>query len=203
MKKAFLVLILLCVLSNISFANPENIVTENWQHSTKEIFDQYGFKVEAVELYSGGTYPVFSLSPSIDKKKIYDYRFLSKVAEKNSFGDYKIICNDNFIEVYCDKVAQRVIMTKSDTGDKEYDNYDLKTAKQKAIALVMKDRKLTYNQANDDYSVEGKSYTVKLKCLGFDENGRYEIRISPSYYNLSVFHYCYVNLKNETVSVRP
>ena len=30
--------------------------------------------------------------------------------------------------------------------------------------------------------------------------GRFEVRISPSYYPLSVINYCYVDLKNKTVA---
>lgn len=202
LKNILLLFVALLLFSNISFAKSVNISMDNWQHPTKEIFEQYGFQVAAVELYSDETYPVFLLQPYNHKVSIYDYRFLSKIAEKNGFWNCKIISGDHFVEVVCDKMTQRVIMTKSDIENKEYDDYDLETAKQKAIELVMRDRKLTYNEATDEYSREGKSFTVKLKAFGFDANGRYEIRISPSYYTLSVFSYCYVDLRNETVLIK-
>ena len=76
-------------------------------------------------------------------------------------------------------------------------------AEKQAIDLVIENFHLTYNVDTEDYSQEGKSYTVVLLAYGFDDYGRYEIRICPSYYPLSVFTYCYVDLENGTVYSEP
>lgn len=173
----------------------------SWQHPTKPVFERYGFQVTKVELYEDGTYPVFYLQPG-SRVTIYNYTFLSDVAQKNGFWNYKVVSPNGFVEVYCDKDKERVTKTKSDIGEKEFDTYDLKTAPKKAAELVIQYKKLMYNSETDDYAVPGKSYRVKLMAGGFDENGRYEIRICPSYYPLSVFNYCYVDLKNEVVYIK-
>lgn len=87
---------------------------------------------------------------------------------------------------------------------------DIKDAKdkvdaeqKKAIDLVVKELKLSYNKHTDDYSQKGKSYNVFLIPYGSDKNGRYEIRICPSFYPLSVYNYCYVDLKNGTITTEP
>ena len=72
-------------------------------------------------------------------------------------------------------------------------------AREKAIDLVVKKFDLTYNEETDTYTQKGSQESLQLVANGFDENGRYEIRICPSDYPLSVYSYCYVDLENGTV----
>lgn len=77
------------------------------------------------------------------------------------------------------------------------------TDKEKAIDMVVKKFNFTYNKDTEDYSQKEESYNVILIAQGYDEKGRYEIRISPSDYPLSVYTYCYVDLKNGTITAEP
>ncbi|WP_239616842.1 hypothetical protein [Cohnella mopanensis] len=69
----------------------------------------------------------------------------------------------------------------------------------KAMEIVARSIKATYNKETDDYSIEGESYNVILIPFGFVESGEYEVRVCPSYYPLSVFNYYLVDLKEGTI----
>lgn len=189
---------------NLSESNEDKIVIEdikNWNHPAKEAIAENGLVIRKLELLSNKTYPVFYLEG--DKEKIYDYRFLSNIAEKNGYWNFKLVCSSGFVEVICDGKVKRVIMTKSDIETREYDKNDYDTAEKKAIELVVKDQKLIRHKNSDDYTPEGDTYDVKLFPYGFDEKGRFEVRVCPSDYPLSVYSYCYVDLKLDTVAVEP
>jgi hypothetical protein len=166
----------------------------------KRVVERYGFIIEKIESDQENTYPVYYVHSSINNAKINDYRFLSDLAEVNEYCNYKIVESGNSIEVICDKAKKRVTKTKIEDEIIEYDNYDVDTAEEIALDLVIENQKLIYNRETDDYFQEGKTYTVLLKPYGFDARGRFEVRISPSYYPLSVINYCYVDLKNKTVA---
>lgn len=175
----------------------------SWSHPVKSVIESNGFTIDKVELYQEKTYPVFYVQSSKYDVKINNYRLLSDIADRNGYWNFKIVELNNSIEVFCDKTKKRVTKTKSEYEFIEYDNYDIDTAEKLALDLVIENQKLIYNKETGDYSQDGKAYTVLVKPHGFDERGRYEVRISPSYYSLSVFSYCYVDLKNKTVSIEP
>ena len=72
-------------------------------------------------------------------------------------------------------------------------------AEKLATELVIRDQQLTYNPKTEDYTPKGKSYTVLIMPQGFDEKGRYEIRLCPKDSPLSVYDYCFVDLEKRTV----
>jgi hypothetical protein len=74
-------------------------------------------------------------------------------------------------------------------------------AQDKALQLVKIKFKAKYYEETDDYAInDNECYHVYIWPYGFDSRGFYEVRICPSYYPLSVFYYCYVDLSNDTIT---
>lgn len=91
----------------------------------------------------------------------------------------------------------------SNSIDAKDSNVDSNKDENKAFDLVIKKFNLSYNKTSDDYSPKGELYNVVLIGNGFDEKGRYEVRICPSDYPLSIYTYCYVDLKMGTITTKP
>lgn len=72
-----------------------------------------------------------------------------------------------------------------------------------AMEVVIHNQKLIYNGSSQTYTPEGASYEVVLFPYGFNESGKYEIRIGSSDYPLSVYSYCYVDLESKSVTIEP
>ena len=181
----------------------KNIKPNPTSSPTKSIFEEYGYKISEIDLFEDDFYAVFYLGQVEHYHKISNYKLLSEIAEKIAYSDYKLVADDEELEVYCDNTKMRVVKVKSEKEVIEYDNYDIETAQKLAMDLVIKELELTYIEETDEYSKEGISFTYLLKPFGFDEKGRYEVRISPSYYSLSVLHYCFVDLKDMKVYIEP
>jgi hypothetical protein len=95
---------------------------ENWNHPSKSIFADYGFKIIKIELYSNDTYPVFHISSYEQITQIDDYNFLSDIAKANDYRDYMVVYDKNPIEVYCDKSNKKVIKARYNSEIIEYDD---------------------------------------------------------------------------------
>jgi hypothetical protein len=95
---------------------------ENWNHPSKSIFDNYGFKIIKIELYSNDTYPVFHISSYEQITQIDDYNFLSDIAKVNDYQDYMVVYDKNPIEVYCDNSNKKVIKARYNSEIIEYND---------------------------------------------------------------------------------
>jgi hypothetical protein len=95
---------------------------ENWNHPSKSIFVDYGFKIIKIELYSNDTYPVFYINSYEQITQINDYKFLSDIAKANGYWDYMIVYDKNPIEVYCDKNDKIVVKARYGSEIIKYDD---------------------------------------------------------------------------------
>ncbi|WP_317970959.1 DUF5050 domain-containing protein [Paenibacillus sp. CCS19] len=91
---------------------------EGWEHPTKNVFERYGLQLMKVELSHDQTYPTFYLSTD-PRRLLTDPGFQYELAEANGYWDYKIIYDDQFVEIYADKASKLVnkMVTSSETID--------------------------------------------------------------------------------------
>ncbi len=199
--KAVIIILLSILLSQVIFAD-ENIrlITDikNWKHPTKEVFENNNMVLWKIELREKRRYPVFYVK-SDKEANIYNYRIVSDIAEANGFWDYMIINKRESVKVFCDKIKKRVVKIESDKFSKEYDSNSLKEAIEKAKNLVVIKEKLIYKRKTGDYYSEEYDEDIFLNCMGFDENGRVEVRVQPRENFLNVYKYYHVDLKIEEV----
>lgn len=89
-----------------------------WNHPTKNVFDRYGLQLLKVELSNDQTYPTFYLSTD-PQRLLVDPIFQYELAEANGYWDYKMIYDDQYVEVYADKANKLVnkMVTASETID--------------------------------------------------------------------------------------
>jgi len=107
--------------------NENGIVTiqdiANWNHPTKSVFESYGFKIQKVKLLKNNQYPIFYIDGT-QKKDIYGYSFINKIAEKNSYWDFKIVSNEKYNEIYCDQKQKIVLKSVNDKSITDYTKND-------------------------------------------------------------------------------
>ncbi|MBD3918277.1 DUF5050 domain-containing protein [Paenibacillus sp. PR3] len=89
-----------------------------WHHPTKNVFERYGLMLVKVELSHDQTYPTFFLS-SDPGRLLVDPSFQYELAEANGYWSYKIIDDDQFVEIYTDITNKRVtkLVTPNETID--------------------------------------------------------------------------------------
>lgn len=103
-----------------------------------------------------------------------------------------------------DKSTSSEALAKSDSKPSETQDNKEEQNIGKAIELVKKKHSAKYNTSDNSYSIDDNpSSSVVFKSFGKDEKGRYEIRICPSYYPLSVFNYCYVDINTGKIEEKP
>lgn len=197
--KAVIIMLLAILLSQLIFAD-ENITViadiKNWKHPTKEVFENNNMVLWKIELRDKRRYPIFYVKN--DKEvNIYDYKTLSDIAESNGFWDYMVVKESEYVKVFCNKIKKRVVKTESNKAKKEYDSNSLKDAIDKAKRLVANREKLIYKKKTGDYYSEEYGEDIFLNCMGFDENGRVEVRVQPRENFLNVYKYYHVDLKTE------
>lgn len=181
MKYNMVIIILLILLSRLAFAaENKTVITdiENWKHPTKKVFENSNMELWKVELNDSRRYPVFYVKNN-KEINIYDYRVLSDIAEANGFWDYLIVKESQYIRVFCNKIKKRVVKTESDKSKKEYDSNSLEEAIDRAEKLIAAKEKLIYQKKKGYYYSREYGEDIFLNCIGFDENGRIEIRVQP------------------------
>jgi hypothetical protein len=171
----------------------------HFKHPTRAVFETFRLVLERVELLAGRTYPVFFVRAS-PREKIADLALLTAVAEKNGYWDFAIDSAGVRVAVVCDKTLKRVVSVTTD-GTTVAVGPD-PTAEKGAIDLLVRSQKLVRDPKTGNYAQKGLAYELLLMPQGFDDKGRFEIRLCPDYYPLSGESY-YVDLKTGSVSTDP
>lgn len=164
-----------------------------WTHPTKEIFLSQNIELAKV-IIDDKKFPVFYVSKMPEKFNILNYNFLSDLAEKNGFWDFGIKTKDNLLKVVCDKSKKRVVKIEMGNIVKQFDNYTVNEASIIAKNIIVEKENLIYLEKEKCFYNEKDETYVMLKNIGFDKEGRYEVRMSPANYPLSVYKYLYVDL---------
>lgn len=164
-----------------------------WTHPTKEIFLSQNIELAKV-IIDDKKFPIFYISKMPEKFNILNYNFLSDLAEKNGFWDFGIKTKDNLLKVVCDKSKKRVVKIEMGNIVKQFDNYTVNEASIIAKNIIVEKENLIYLEKEKCFYKEKDETYVMLKNIGFDKEGRYEVRMSPANYPLSVYKYLYVDL---------
>ncbi|MCT4687598.1 YARHG domain-containing protein [Vallitalea sp.] len=105
--------------------NEEEIIIqdiESYNHPTKEALEYRGYKLLKIEL-KNKTYPIYYVEHD-QLHDIYSYNLIKEIAEKNAFWDFKIVDDNGFIEVQCDRKTKSILKTKTDKGVTDYTIYN-------------------------------------------------------------------------------
>lgn len=176
----------------------QTIGLKNWSHPTKQVFLEQSLNLYKVIL-ENKTYPIFYVNNNHEDFNFYDYIFLSKLAGKNGYWNFEIIINNDFFKVYCNKKNKRVTRIESEKKVKEFDDFTFNEASKKAKEIIaQKDKLLFINEKEAYYEANTCTYLL-LKEIDFDEEGRFEIRVSPKEYPLSVYNYYHIDLRTREV----
>lgn len=193
MKKIlFTIICYFFILFNYLYTKEINDI-RSWKHPTKEIFLSQNIELEKI-IIDDKNFPVFYISKLPKDFNVSNYIFLSLLAEKNGFWDFGIKTQNNYLKVFCNKKKKRVIKIEMGNISKQFDNYSYNEAEIVAKKLIIEKENLTYMEKEKCFYNKNDGTYVILKTIGFDEYGRFEIRISPVDYPLSVYNYFYVDL---------
>lgn len=169
-----------------------------WTHPTKEIFLKQNIELAKV-IIDDKNFPIFYVSKMPEKFNILNYNFLSNLAEKNGFWNFGIKTKDNLLKVVCNKSKKRVVKIEMGNIVKQFDNYTVNEASIIAKKIIVEKENLIYLEKDKCfYNKKDETYVI-LKNIGFDNEGRYEVRMSPADYPLSVYKYLYVDLFTKTI----
>ena len=168
MKK--IICIILVLISTVLFAEErESFVISNiekWNHPTKKVFIDNGFKVEKVELINEKKFPIFYIkAENKEAEYIYNEEFIKEVAKANGYWDYKIIFKDDFVELFCDKKKKIVKKSVSSNSTLEFEKFTLtmedavKLLKSKLGKNILKKTSISnvYLNENGEYVVTQSS----------------------------------------------
>lgn len=106
MKK--IICIILVLISTVLFAEErESFVISDitkWNHPTKKVFIDNGFKVEKVELINEKKFPIFYIkAENKEAEYIYNEEFIKEVAKANGYWSFKIVEGEKFADVTINK----------------------------------------------------------------------------------------------------
>lgn len=106
MKKT--IFIILMFMTVYLFGEENGVVTitdtEKWNHPTKKVFIDNGFKVEKVELINEKKFPIFYIkAENKEEEYIYNKEFIKEVAKANGYWSFKIVEGEKFADVTINK----------------------------------------------------------------------------------------------------
>lgn len=103
---------------------------ENWKHPVKDYMKLKNIKLVKVELENDKTYPTFYVE-DFDTYYFEDLELFSDIAEKNGYWDYKLVADEKFAEVYCDKKNKIVTQIVTDSKTIKVTAFDFTKYNQK------------------------------------------------------------------------